>query len=37
MINLVETNKPASREILEGLEGDPAMREHALWLLEFCS
>jgi hypothetical protein len=37
LLDLVETNKPASRKILEGLKGDPAMRELALWLLEFCS
>ena len=36
LIDLIERNKPASRELLEGLKGDPALREHALWLLEFC-
>jgi hypothetical protein len=36
LIELVETNKSASKKVLEGLAEDPAMRDHAMWLLEFC-
>jgi HEAT repeat protein len=38
LIDLVETNRETSREVLRRLAegGDEAMRENALWLLEFC-
>jgi hypothetical protein len=39
LIDLVETDRNASRQVLEALaqEGDAAMRENAMWLLDFCS
>jgi hypothetical protein len=39
LVGLVETNKVASRQVLRGLaeDTDPAMRENAIWLLDFCS
>jgi len=38
LIDLVETNAATSREILQSLacDTDPAVREHATWLLDFC-
>ncbi len=38
LIDLVETNRGASREVLQRLaeSGGEAMRTNALWLLEFC-
>jgi HEAT repeat protein len=38
LIELVEADKPAARQFLEGLlrTGDEAARENAKWLLEFC-
>jgi HEAT repeat protein len=36
LIELVEANQSASKKVLEGLAEDPAMRENAMWLLEFC-